>query len=510
MGSAGMGDLGQTANQHAPAQNGSQQAKQEQEEEEEEEKKEQRGETKKVKEEQQSVSLITISEDPPAISIIAFEEFQRVLASLCGAAAVTSQLRAHRDALVGKLDCLLETRKQSLHRIDELEVLKMRLRSKDLSLENAKVSLQEKSEDVAIAKDKLLPSARSLLAAGKSLAVAHDHLQVYRPIHAVAHKLHPLWRDEKQYENKELEQGIQEYFEHWAVGDVQVMRRLEDDLLLFHNKSLSFGRSTALLRDTLLQPVSWWEKYAKSAPTLDACKHLEGEGGQGRLLHLRSSLRARRRLMVSQIAALYPIVPAPSFVPIGKSPTPNAALSQQRHLANIIPQSSDSSNKDIKSVDKNDSLPMTIGGLHVVAPLNTRPGLYTEPSDHESSATALGYVAHSLALLAACLDVPLRYPIRLGASRSYIQDYAPIVESNEAATNGAGPSSGGLRRSLVEFPLFNEGQDSTRSAYAVFLLNKDLEQVLNYMGAESVGPRHTLPNLNKIIKLVCSGACTPA
>ncbi|MCO5606723.1 hypothetical protein L7F22_060913 [Adiantum nelumboides] len=242
----------------------------------------------------------------------------------------------------------------------------------------------------------------------------------------------------------------------------------------------------------------------------DACKHLEGEGGQGRLLHLQSLLRARRRLMVSQIAALYPIVPAPSFVPIGKSLTPNAALLQQRHLANIIPQSSDSSNKDIKSVDKNDSLPMTIGGLHAVAPLNTRPGLYTEPSDHESSATALGYVAHSLALLAACLDVPLRYPIRLGASRSYIQDYAPIVESNEAATNGAGSSSGGLERSLVEFPLFNEGQDSTRSAYAVFLLNKDLEQVLNYMGAESVGPRHTLPNLNKIIKLVCSGACTPA
>ncbi|KAI5068458.1 hypothetical protein GOP47_0016803 [Adiantum capillus-veneris] len=417
MGSQSMGDLGQTTKQHVPAEDGRQQAKRE-EEEEEEEKEEQKGETELVREEKERVSLITISEDPPNISIIPLEEFQKVLGSLCSAAAVTSQLRIHRDALVGKLESLLKIRKQSLHRIDELEVLKSRLRSKDLTLENAKVSLQEKSEDVAIAKDKLLPSARSLLAAANCLAVAHNHLQ-------------------------------------------------------------------------------------------DACKHLEGEGGQGRLLHLQNMLRTRRRLMVSQIAALYPIVPCP--VPVGKSLTPNTPFSQQRYLTNTVPQSSDSSNKDNQPVDKSDSLPMTIGGLHVVAPLNTRPGLYTEPNDHESSATALGYVAHSLALLAACLDVPLRYPIRLGASRSYIQDYAPIVEANEAAAaNSVGPNSGGGRRSLIEFPLYSEGQDSTRSAYAVFLLNKDLEQVLNYMGAETVGPRHTLPNLNKIIKLVCSGACTTA
>lgn len=412
MGSPVMGDLGQITKQHVPAEDGRQ--------EEEDEKEEEKGKTEeevKVKEEgeEERASLIAISEDPPDVSIIPLEDFQKALATLCGAAAVTSQLRGHRDALVGKLESLLKTRKLSLHRIDELEVLNRRLKSKDLSLENAKVSLQEKSEDVAIAKDRLLPSARSLLAAAKSLAVAHNQLQ-------------------------------------------------------------------------------------------DAFEQLEGEGGQGRLLHLRNMLRARRRLMISQIAALYPIVPCP--VPTGKSPTPSTTLSPQRHLVNAIPQSSDSSNKEGQSADKNDSLPMTIGGLHVVAPLNTRPGLYTEPNDHESSATALGYVAHSLALLAACLDVPLRYPIRLGASRSYIQDYAPIVESNEAAANNVGPNLGSVRRSFVEFPLFTEGQDSTRSAYAVFLLNKDLEQVLNYMGAESVGPRHTLPNLNKIIKLVCSGACT--
>ncbi|MCO5581173.1 hypothetical protein L7F22_035051 [Adiantum nelumboides] len=90
----------------------------------------------------------------------------------------------------------------------------------------------------------------------------------YRPIHAVAHLLHPLWRSEEQYENEELEQGLQEYFLTWAVGDVQMLRRLEDDLLLFRNRSHSFGRPTAELRETKWQPVSWWEKYGSCAPTL--------------------------------------------------------------------------------------------------------------------------------------------------------------------------------------------------------------------------------------------------
>ena len=51
-------------------------------------------------------------------------------------------------------------------------------------------------------------------------------------------------------------------------NDVDVMQRIEDDLLSFRNKSLSFGRETAKLRETQLKPVSWWEKYGHCAPTL--------------------------------------------------------------------------------------------------------------------------------------------------------------------------------------------------------------------------------------------------
>ena len=90
----------------------------------------------------------------------------------------------------------------------------------------------------------------------------------HRPIHVVAHVVHPLWQNDEQYENAELKAGIQDYFTKWTNGNVQMMRMREDELLLFHNRSLSFGRPTAELRETQLQPISWWEKYGTCAPTL--------------------------------------------------------------------------------------------------------------------------------------------------------------------------------------------------------------------------------------------------
>jgi hypothetical protein len=58
-------------------------------------------------------------------------------------------------------------------------------------------------------------------------------------------------------------------------------------------------------------------------------------------------------------------------------------------------------------------------------------------------------------------------------SHSYIQDYSPAIEPPgvDAVTATVAPQYG-LQKTVVEFPLFSEGQDSTRSAYGVFLLNK--------------------------------------
>ena len=75
--------------------------------------------------------------------------------------------------------------------------------------------------------------------------------------------------------------------------------------------------------------------------------------------------------------------------------------------------------------------------------------------------------------LARYFDVQLRYPIRQMGSRSFIQDFCPAIEppAVDAVTVTVAPQYG-TQRTVVEFPLFSEGQDVTRSAYAVFLLNK--------------------------------------
>jgi hypothetical protein len=43
--------------------------------------------------------------------------------------------------------------------------------------------------------------------------------------------------------------------------------------------------------------------------------------------------------------------------------------------------------------------------------------------------------------------------------------------------------------------------DRARYTYGVFLLNKNLAQLLNAHGENSVGPRHTLQNLKRIFDL---------
>jgi hypothetical protein len=153
-------------------------------------------------------------------------------------------------------------------------------------------------------------------------------------------------------------------------------------------------------------------------------------------------------------------------------------------------------------------------------------------NDPECAAAALGYVTQATLQLASVLDVPLRYPVAPGASRSYICDLQQVFQAGEsesavgtASGNETSSTSRVRDRSIaspekknkntntvkdpspspslwrrVEFPLFAEphAAESTRFAYAVFLLNKDLEQMLNAHGMLAVGPRHTLQNLKRL------------
>jgi len=108
--------------------------------------------------------------------------------------------------------------------------------------------------------------------------------------------------------------------------------------------------------------------------------------------------------------------------------------------------------------------------------------------DDEQVAIALGFTCHLINMLAYYLGVPLRFPMIPMSSRSTIRD--PITAS-------LGDSR--------QFPLYAKGADRYRFEYAVFLLNKNIEQLMNSQSINVIDLRHTLPNLKYLILSLVSG-----
>ncbi|KAJ3107467.1 hypothetical protein HDU97_004063 [Phlyctochytrium planicorne] len=121
---------------------------------------------------------------------------------------------------------------------------------------------------------------------------------------------------------------------------------------------------------------------------------------------------------------------------------------------------------------------MSIRGIKL--PNSEFPG-----SDDERISTGLGYAAHLVIMIATYLEVPLRYPINPMSSRSMILD----------RVSRQFPGS-------REFPLFLKGVDKLRFEYGVFLLNKDIEQLMNHVSMNVTNLRNTLPNLKALIDSV--------
>lgn len=108
--------------------------------------------------------------------------------------------------------------------------------------------------------------------------------------------------------------------------------------------------------------------------------------------------------------------------------------------------------------------------------------------DDEQVATALGFTCHLTYMLAYYLGVPIRFPMIPMSSRSTIRD----------------PISASLGDSR-QFPLHAKGVDRYRFEYAVFLLNKNIEQLMNSQGLNVLDLRNTLPNLKYLILSLSSG-----
>ncbi|CDY23789.1 BnaC04g43330D [Brassica napus] len=247
----------------------------------------------------------------------------------------------------------------------------------------------------------------------------------------------------------------------------QDLKKKEDDLSA-EVRSLLVGGTTLSIAKSKLQESN--------------CQ-LEGESGYAHLKTVTNKLRKRQQYMVSQVSFIYPL-------------KIEAGPSQDQELESFPGGSRLVGTKPVSQGS------VRILGLPFSMAPFTKMSFFTDKKEVQKSATALGYVAHAVSLLAPFFGVPIRYPLRLGGSKTYILDYAPYIEPSASDMSPVSTLSENAK--FVEFPLFLDGQDTTRAAYAVFLLNKNIEQLLNFVGESSLGPRQVLANLKELIRIIQS------
>ncbi|RLM99297.1 hypothetical protein C2845_PM06G15060 [Panicum miliaceum] len=277
----------------------------------------------------------------------------------------------------------------------------------------------------------------------------------------------------------EMRQRLQEHTHH--LGDLKVRTKKSSDDVEGKREQLCVKiRTLSVANKTLGTARNKLE---------EANKLLSGENGHGCLKNMEQKLRKRQQYMVTQVAQIYPVRPFDEQSPDHK-PGITTSIIKTSTAESMLPNGSQ-------------KRPLAILGLQLSKPTAKKTGYFSDKTDFQKSSTVLGYVAHAVSLIASYLNVPLRYPLRFGGSRSYVLDHSPSVEpSSMTSVASSVPPNTSMR--TMEFPLFFDGQETTRSSYAIFLLNKDIEQLLNYIGAESLGPRHVLANLKQLTTIIQS------
>lgn len=108
--------------------------------------------------------------------------------------------------------------------------------------------------------------------------------------------------------------------------------------------------------------------------------------------------------------------------------------------------------------------------------------------DDDTLSSGIGFVAQAVQLLAVYMSIPLHYPLICLGSRTVVQD--PISQ---------------IKGSKV-FPLYARGVDRYRFDYGMFLLNKDIEQLMLENGIVVLDIGQTLPNLKNLLLTLSSDA----
>lgn len=129
---------------------------------------------------------------------------------------------------------------------------------------------------------------------------------------------------------------------------------------------------------------------------------------------------------------------------------------------------------------KNKTLQFTIRNIHL-------PNSAFSDTNSDEIAAALGFAAKLVSQLSLYVSVPLPYAIQSNGSSSFIHD---------------GISAGIAQR---QFPLHPTGA-AYKFEYGVFLLNKDIEFLMNRSGLRAMDIRQTLPNLKYLMFVLTAGS----
>lgn len=153
-------------------------------------------------------------------------------------------------------------------------------------------------------------------------------------------------------------------------------------------------------------------------------------------------------------------------------------------------------------------------------------GYEWDTTEDRNAAVVLGIVAALVDRLAVYLSVPLRYPLLLRGSTSSIMDnYPPIgygtgmlsfmeAKAGEQSTmmsmqqrqSRLATKKARNHGNPVEYPLYcQSNRDRPRFAVGVFLLNKNVIQLLQSHGMSSTGPNQLLQNLHMLIAAAQAG-----
>ncbi|RMZ92478.1 hypothetical protein DV736_g293, partial [Chaetothyriales sp. CBS 134916] len=129
---------------------------------------------------------------------------------------------------------------------------------------------------------------------------------------------------------------------------------------------------------------------------------------------------------------------------------------------------------------KSKPLHFTIGKLYL-------PNSVFDDTNRDAIAAALGFTAQLVYLLSLYLATPLPYPLEASDGNSFVHD--PI-------------SIGLAQRKYPLHPI----SVAYKFEYGVFLLNKDIEFLMNRVKLRALDTRHTLPNLKYLLYILTAGS----